>query len=181
MSIQPEDEKPMLPSDIDPQELHEQIQALNAAVQEAQEKAKENWDRLLRKEADLQNIQKRTQQELENNRKFAIERFAGDLLEVMDSLDQGVSFAQNGQASIKDLLHGMELTQTVLRNVLQKHGIELIDPKPGDAFDPNFHEALSMQPTDEMPPNCIVTIVQKGYLLQNRLLRPARVVVSKAA
>lgn len=159
----------------------ENSESLQKALKEAQEKAEEYWERLLRKEADLQNMQKRMQQDIDNTRKIALERFAGELLEVLDSLDQGISFSESNNASVKDLLEGMKLTHTVLLNVLDKEGIKIVEPKVGDVFDPNFHEALAMQETKEYEPNRIVTVVQKGYMLHHRLLRPARVVVSKAS
>lgn len=175
-TIQDEEE---LPSPQDVNELHDQIETLNKALQEAQDKADDHWQRLLRKEADLQNVQRRADQDVENTRKFAIERFAGELLQVMDGLDQGLSYSETGKITIDTLIEGMTLTKTSLMNVLEKNGITEIDPL-GEPFDPTYHEALTMQESNEMEPNRVLKVIQKGYLLNQRLLRPARVIVSKA-
>ncbi len=158
------------PNDIN--ELHREIESLGKSLLEAQDKAEENWQRLLRKEAELQNIQRRMQQEIDNTRKFAIERFASEILEVVDSLEQGINF--------KDAPEGMKLTYSLLLSVLAKEHITPIEPKLGEVFNPSFHEAMAMQPTAEFEPNKIVTVIQKGYMLNDRLLRPARVIVAKA-
>ncbi len=171
----------LLPSPEDIKELHFQVDTLNKALAEAQEKANANWERLLRKEADMQNLQTRMQREIENTRKFAVTNFAQELVQVLDSIDQGLTYAQKEQATVKDLVEGMLLTQTVLMQVLEKHGIKPINPEVGEAFDPAFHEAISVQQTDEFEPNRIVMVVQKGYMLHERLLRPARAVVSAKA
>jgi molecular chaperone GrpE len=171
----------LLPSATDNTELHDQIETLNASLKAAEEKAQENWDRLLRKEAELQNQQKRAHQDSDTARKNAIRAFAVDLFEVVDSLDQGVNFAQDGKTNAHDLLEGMRLTQKVLHNLLEKHHIKPIEPKPGEPFDPNFQEAISTIATADYPPHCIVDVIQKGYILQNTVIRPARVVVSKEA
>lgn len=174
------EEDNLLPSGVDPNELHEQIKELNDALQKAEQKAQEHWDSLLRNEAEKRNLMEQSRRDMENARKFALERFSQDLLEVADSLDQGVTFAHKGQAKITDLLEGMRLTQTVLSSVLEKHGVTCIQPQQGESFDPHFHEAIAAQPSETVAPNCIIEVIQKGYSLQNRLLRPARVVVSKA-
>lgn len=170
----------ILPSTEDKNALHEQIEVLNKTLQEEQEKASSYWERLLRKEAEMQNIQRRAEIDVKNARDFAIERFASELLEVADNLERGLDFTQNGQATIEHLIEGMTLTQSVLLNALDKQGIKPIQPAPGDAFDPAFHQALSMQETTEVEPNKILAVIQKGYMLHQRLLRPARVIVSKA-
>lgn len=170
-----------LPSPDNVNELHYQIETLTKSLKEAQEKADSHWERLLRKEAEFQNLQRRMQQDVDNTRKFAIERFAAEILEVLDSLERGLNFSQNNQATVKDLMEGMGLTHSVLLNALDKQGIKPIDPAEGEAFDPTYHEAIAMHDTNDIPPNRVVKVVQKGYMLQNRLLRPARVVVSRAA
>ncbi len=161
------------------QALQQQLETLTQSLKEAQDKAESHWERLLRKEAEYQNGLRRAEQDVENARKFSIEKFAGEMLQVLDSLGQGASYAENGQASVKDLIEGMKLTESVILSVFEKFNITPIDPL-GEAFNPAFHEAISMQETNEVPPNQVVMVVQKGYMLHNRLLRPARVVVSKA-
>lgn len=169
----------LLPSAVDNTELHDQIETLNKSLKAAEEKAQENWDRLLRKEAELQNQQKRAHADSDTARKNAIKSIVMDLFEVVDSLDQGVNFAQDGKTDAKDLLEGMRLTQKVLHNILDRHHIKAIEPKPGDMFDPNFHEAISTVATKEFKDHAIMDVIQKGYMLQNMLIRPARVVVAK--
>lgn len=175
-----EEDDRLLPSAEDQTELHEQIETLNAALKTAEEKAQENWDRLLRKEAELQNQQKRAHADNDATRKNAIKSFALDLFEVVDSIDQGVNYAKLGKTDPKDLLEGMQLTQKVLHNLLDKHHIKIIEPKRGDAFNPNFEEAISTIATKDVADHCIVDVIQKGYMLHNTVLRPARVVVAKA-
>lgn len=155
--------------------LQQQIDTLNQALKESREKEASYWERLLRKEADIQNMHKRNQQEVENARKFAVERFAHEMLQILDSLEQGLNFSQQ---SVSDLMEGMKLTRTLLLNIFEKQGINILNPQ-GEWFDPNYHEAISMQETAEVEPNRIVHVVQKGYVLNNRLLRAARVVVAK--
>jgi len=157
--------------------LKAQVAELKQALQTAQAQADSHWQRLLRKEADLQNTQNRMRKEVENARQFAIDRFAEEILQVLDSLEQGLTF-DDEKVQVKDLIEGMALTRTVLTDTLQKRGIKLIEPKAKEAFNPSYHEAISMQPVSEMAPNCIVAVIQKGAMLHERLLRPARVVVS---
>ncbi len=169
----------ILPSPDDIKELHRQVETLGASLKEEQEKAATNWDRLLRKEADLQNLQKRSQEEIEKTRKFAIEKFASEILEVLDSMEHGLNFASEGKVDAANLLEGMKMTHNILVNALDKQGIKPINPI-NEAFNPSFHEAISVQETKDVPPNQVLAVVQKGYLLNGRLMRPARVVVSRA-
>ena len=149
------------------------------ALEEAKAKADKHWEQLLRKEAELQNTQRRAQMDLEKAHKFALERFAKELLQVVDSIEQGLSISARQNAQVQDVLAGMALTQKVVLDVMEKEGITQIDPM-GQPFDHNFHEALTVQETKDVPPGHILHVIQKGYLLKDRLLRPARVIVSKA-
>lgn len=162
----------------DNKELHDQIEVLSKTLKETQEKAEGNWERLVRKEAELQNLIKRAEQDVENARKFAIERFAGEMLQVLDSLDQGLAYSQTDGITVEHLVEGIKLTHSVFMNAMDKQGIKPIEPAIGEVFNPAFHEAISIQQTADVEPNRIMAVVQKGYMLQNRLLRPARVVVS---
>lgn len=159
--------------------LEDEIESLRKELLEAQETVSNHWERLVRKEADLQNMQRIHAQESDKARKFAIKSFASELLEVLDSLEQGLGYTDNGQATVEHLREGMLLTQSVLMNALEKHGIALIAPEIGATFDPTYHQALTAQETAEMEPNRIVAVIQKGYMLHHQLLRPARVIVSK--
>lgn len=145
---------------------------------EAQASAQENWNKYLRAVAELDNFRKRAARDVEQARKFGVERLAAELLAVVDSLEMGLE--AGGSASAESLLEGKKATLRLLKATLEKFGIGEIDPA-GDAFDPQLHEALSIQPAPEAPPGSVVTVVQKGYQLNGRLLRPARVVVAGSA
>ena len=140
-----------------------------------QAKADENWDRYLRTAAELENVRKRAARDVENARKFALERFARELLAVKDSLEMGLVAAE--KASVDGLLEGSAATLKLLSNTLQQFGVVVVDPE-GEPFDPEFHEAISMQPSSDIEPGSVVTVVQKGYSLNGRLLRPAMVIVA---
>jgi molecular chaperone GrpE len=152
--------------------------ALLGQLEEARAKAEENWDKLLRVQAEMENLRKRTARDLENARKYALEKFAGELLAVRDSLEMGLDAAR-GETDVEKIREGTELTLKMLAQVMEKFGIEPVDPG-GERFDPDRHQAMSMQDNAELEPNTIMTVMQKGYLLNDRLLRPAMVIVSKA-
>ncbi|MDH4047735.1 MAG: nucleotide exchange factor GrpE [Gammaproteobacteria bacterium] len=137
--------------------------------------ADENWDKYLRAVAELENVRKRSQRDIDNARKFALERFAGELLAVRDSLELGLSAADG--ADVGAFREGCEATLKLLISTMQQFGISEIDPL-GEPFDPQLHEAMTMQPSAEAEPGSVLTVFQKGYELNGRLLRPARVVVA---
>ena len=141
-------------------------------------KADENWDRYLRAVAELDNVRKRAARDVENAHKFALERFSKELLAVRDTLEMGLASVEG--ASIESLIEGKEATLKLLTPVLQQFGIEEVDPA-GEPFDPELHEAISMQPSDTAEPGSVLTVVQKGYTLNGRLLRPAMVIVAAEA
>jgi len=141
----------------------------------AQAKADENWDRYVRAVAELDNVRKRAQRDVENAHKFALERFVGELLSVCDSMEMALDVA--GEATIETLREGNQATLRQLSSVLQRFGVEVIDPV-GAPFDPALHEAMTMQPSADAEPGSVLTVFQKGYALNGRLLRPARVVVA---
>ena len=143
---------------------------------ELQAKAEENWDRYLRAAAELENVRKRASRDVENARKFALERFARDLLEGRDSLEMGI--AAGTDAGADALLEGSSATLKQLTNTMSQYGVEEVDPL-GEPFDPELHEAMTMQPSAEAEPGSVLTVFQKGYTLNGRLLRPARVVVAQ--
>jgi len=153
------------------------VEALTAMLEEAKRKADDYWDKLVRAKAELDNLRKRHDRELENAHKFAIERFVSELLPVRDSLELGLSAAQEADADLSKLREGKELTLKLLVGVLGKFGIEEVDPA-GQPFNPERHQAMSLQPRDDVPANTVVTVVQKGYTLNGRLVRPAMVIVS---
>lgn len=132
-------------------------------------------ERYLRLAAEMDNLRKRSARELENARAYGIERFATELLTVVDSLEMGV--ATGAEASAKALLEGGEATLRLLFASLDKFGVQPVDPA-GEPFDPRLHEAMATQPSDNAEPGSVLTVVQKGYTLNGRLLRPARVIVA---
>jgi molecular chaperone GrpE len=146
----------------------------SSELEKAQGAADENWDRYLRTAAELENVRKRASRDVESAHRFALERFGKELLAVRDSLEMGI--AAEG-ASVESLLEGSEATLKILSTTMQQFGIEVVDPA-GEPFDPEFHEAISMQPSDDVEPGSVVIVVQKGYSLNGRLLRPAMVVVA---
>lgn len=154
---------------------------LHALLEDARTKADEHWNQCLRLQAELDNLRKRNQRELENAHKYALEKFAGELLPVRDSLEMGIAAASQGQnIDPAKLIEGSELTLKMLGSAMEKFGVTEVNPQ-GERFNPQFHEAMSIQPRADVEPNTVVTVVQKGYLLNDRLIRPAMVIVSKAA
>jgi len=151
--------------------------APDAALAAAEAKATENWNSYLRAVAELDNFRKRTERELDNARKFAIERFAQELVSVGDSLEAGINAAVANPGPA--LLEGAQATLKQLYRAFDKAGIKLIDPV-GQPFDPAWHEAMAVSESRDQPPNTVLSVIQKGYSLNGRLLRPARVIVSKA-
>lgn len=149
-------------------------------LDQAEKKASENWDQLLRTKAEMDNIRRRTQKDLENAHKYALEKFIGELLAVKDSLELGVNAALQENATVDSLREGSELTLSMLASVFEKFNVVELNPE-GEKFNPDHHQAMSIQPTDEMEPNSVMAVIQKGYLLNDRLVRPAMVMVSKAA
>jgi len=148
------------------------------ALAKAEQKAQENWDKVLRTQADLENIKRRSEKDLQNAHKFGIEKFARELLPVADSLELGLSVETAGSPEVQKLREGMELTLKQLLSSLEKFNVVQVNPE-GEKFNPEWHQAMAMQPTDEVEPNTVLKVYQKGYLLSDRLLRPAMVVVAQ--
>jgi len=149
---------------------------LEAELAEARAKADENWNSYLRAVAETDNVRKRAQRDVEAASRYGIERFAGELLEVRDSLELGV--AAGDSAGAPQLLEGMQATLRLLDRAFEKSGISVVDPA-GEAFNPELHEAMATQPSADKPAGTVLAVVQKGYVLNGRLLRPARVLVAR--
>lgn len=160
--------------------LDNDITALQEALEEATAQASENWDKFMRSQAEMDNLLKRTKRDLENAHKFALEKFVSELLAVRDSLEMGLDHAEGEDVDPVKLKEGSELTLRMLAQVMEKFNVVQIDPK-GEPFNPEHHEAMTMVPSNEVPANNILEVIQKGYLLNDRLIRPARVVVARAA
>ncbi len=147
-------------------------------LEEARAKADQHWDKVVRTQAEMDNLKKRHQRELEHAHKFGLEKFVAELLGVWDSLELGYHAAKENH-DIKKLLEGTELTLKMLADAMGKFGVEQIDPK-GEPFDPEKHQAMQVVERDDVPPNTVVEVIQKGYSLNGRLVRPALVMVSKS-
>ena len=145
------------------------------ALAEAEKKASESWDRYLRAAAELENVRKRAERDVEKAHKFALERFGKELLTVRDTLEMGLAAAES--ATVESIIEGKNATLKLLASTMQQFGIEQVDPL-GEPFDPELHEAISVQPSDDVEPGSVVNVVQKGYTLNGRLLRPAMVIVA---
>jgi molecular chaperone GrpE len=137
-------------------------------------------DQSLRTQAEMQNLRRRSERDVENAHKYALEKFVGELLPVVDNLERALQAIDQNDESLKALTEGVELTLKSFQDVLVRYKVEPIDPK-GQPFDPEFHQAMSMLEMPEEEPNTVVDVFQKGYTLNRRLVRPAMVVVAKAA
>lgn len=157
----------------------QQIADLQAELAAVQAKADENWDKLLRAQAEMENIRKRSSRDVENARKYALEGIASELLPVRDSLELGLDSVNQEGAELQSARDGMHLIQQMLAKLMEQYGIKPVEPA-GESFDPELHQAMSMQETAEQAPNTVLSVMQKGYTLNDRLLRPAMVVVAKA-
>ncbi|RLA35797.1 MAG: nucleotide exchange factor GrpE [Gammaproteobacteria bacterium] len=155
------------------------LTALEAELEQARREAEEQQEQLLRTRADMDNLRKRTARDLENAHKFSLERFAMELLPVRDSLELGLDAANADGADVTKLREGSELTLKMLTTALEKSGIVEVVPE-GEKFNPDLHQAMATQPSSEVDPGQVMTVYQKGYTLNDRLLRPALVIVSAA-
>lgn len=156
------------------------IEDLQKQLETAQENLAQTNDKMLRLMADSENTRRRASLDVENAHKYGIEKLARELLNVVDSLEHGLNaFSEPDNTQIVHLREGVQLTYKLLLDTLDKFKIKQIDPQ-GETFDPKQHEALTVQPTDELEPNKVLTVVQKGFTIHDRILRPARVVVTKA-
>jgi molecular chaperone GrpE len=157
------------------------VGTLEKELEEVRAQATENLDKFLRAKAEVDNVRRRAEQDVSNAHKYAVERFASEIVAVRDSLDlaRAVDLSGDNREVVEKMHEGLELTLKALDDTFRRFGLTLVDPK-GEKFDPNRHQAISVVESDEVTPNHVVTVVQKGYLLHERVLRPAMVVVAKA-
>lgn len=153
---------------------------LQALLEDARARADDHWDQLLRTRAEMENLQRRQTRELENAHKFALDGFVRELLQVRDSLELGYDAAHAPGSDIAKLREGTELTLKLMADTMTKFGVEVVAPE-GEPFNPELHQAITLVPRADLPPNTVVTVVQKGYRLNGRLVRPAMVIVSQQA
>ena len=150
--------------------------SLEAQLAKTEAKATENWDHYLRSQAEMDNLRRRSVKDVENAHKFGTEKFVNELLPVMDSMAMGLAVED---ASAESLREGMVLTMSMLEKMMEKLGIAEVDPI-NEKFDAEKHQAMSMVPNADVEPNTVIAVMQKGYTLNDRLIRPAMVMVSKA-
>jgi molecular chaperone GrpE len=155
-----------------------ELERLQQALAEAEERSRGHWDQYMRARADLENVRKRAQRDIEAANRYGLEKFAAELLPVQDSLELAVQNAGKA-ADVRSLVQGQEATLKLLSKALEKIGVVAIDPL-GEPFDPARHEAMLAQESATAEPNSVLQVVQPGYEINGRLLRPARVIVSKA-
>lgn len=154
--------------------------SLEELVAQLQEEVVAAKDAALRTHADAQNFKRRAEQDVEKARKFALEQFTKELLPVVDNLERALESASGDEEIIQPIAEGVKLTLKSLQDALKKSNIEVVDPQ-GEPFDPNLHQAMSMVESSEVEPNSVIAVMQKGYTLHGRLVRPAMVMVSKSA
>jgi len=150
------------------------IQSLQAELETVRASADKNWDTVLRMKAEADNQRKRSEKQVQDAHKFAVQKFVSELLPVADSLEMGMA----AEGDIEQIREGMNLTMNVLNKALEKFSVEAVDPL-GEKFDPELHQAMAMQPSEEYEEGNVSAVMQKGYTLSGRLVRPAMVMVVK--
>jgi len=156
------------------------IAALQARLAEAEQQVSALRDQSLRAAAEADNVRKRAEREVATSLKYGADRVLGDLLAVIDSLELGLKAAGAPEATAKSIGQGLALTHKQLLSFFEKHGVKVLDPA-GQPFNPELHEAVSAVESSDVPPNHVLAVMQKGYRLHERLLRPAMVMVARAA
>ncbi|WP_417688293.1 nucleotide exchange factor GrpE [Pseudidiomarina sp.] len=156
----------------------ERIAELELALSQAEQRAEESKDRAVRAVAEMENVRRRAAQDVEKAHKFALEKFANELLTTVDNLERALAIADQEETINANFLEGIELTHKGLLSTLNKFGVEAVGEE-GEAFNPDLHQAMSMQAAEGKDNNTILAVMQKGYTLSGRLLRPAMVMVVK--
>lgn len=153
------------------------IKDLQSQLLDAQQSSKDSYEKLLRSQAEMENLKRRNAKDIESAHKFALEKFSKNLLEVSDSLTMGIKTANDDKTTIKDMKTGIEMTNKIFLNILTKFGVEQINPID-EKLDPEKHQAVTMLPGTDKETNTIIEVVQIGFSLNNRLIRPAMVIVA---
>ncbi|AEH33816.1 nucleotide exchange factor GrpE [Vibrio anguillarum] len=159
-------------------EKESQIAQLEAALLSSEAKIQEQKDSVLRAKAEVENMRRRSEQEIDKARKYALSRFAEELLPVLDNLERTIQAADAENEVVKPLVEGVELTHKTFIGVVEKFGLKEINPE-GETFNPELHQAMSIQESPDHEPNTVMFVMQKGYELNGRVIRPAMVMVSK--
>ncbi|MXV28919.1 nucleotide exchange factor GrpE [Aeromonas veronii] len=173
--------QPVEPTDVDSEVTAEQarIAELQAQLETAIQKAAEERERALRTAAEMENLRRRTELDVEKAHKFALEKFANELLPVLDNLERAIELADKENEALKPMIEGVELTLKSMQSGVAKFGLVALDPI-NQPFDPNAHQAMSMVPSADVAPNTVIAVMQKGYDLNGRVIRPAMVMIAKA-
>ena len=173
--------QPVEPTDVDSEVTAEQarIAELEAQLEAAQQASLEERERAVRAVAEMENLRRRAAQDVEKAHKFALEKFAGELLPVLDNLERAIELADKENEALKPMIEGVELTLKSMQSSVGKFGLNPLD-RLNQPFDPNAHQAMSMIENGELAPNTVIAVMQKGYELNGRVIRPAMVMVSKA-
>ncbi|EKP0313913.1 TPA: nucleotide exchange factor GrpE [Aeromonas veronii] len=173
--------QPVEPTDVDSEVTAEQarIAELEAQLETAIQKAAEERERALRTAAEMENLRRRTELDVEKAHKFALEKFANELLPVLDNLERAIDLADKENEALKPMIEGVELTLKSMQSGVAKFGLVALDPI-NQPFDPNAHQAMSMVPSADVAPNTVIAVMQKGYDLNGRVIRPAMVMIAKA-
>ncbi|PNH94224.1 nucleotide exchange factor GrpE [Vibrio diazotrophicus] len=159
-------------------EQEAKIAQLEAALLSTEQRLKDQQDSVLRAKAEVENMRRRSEQEIDKARKFALNRFAEELLPVIDNLERAIQAADMENEAIKPVIEGVELTHKTFIGVIEKFGLKEINPE-GEAFNPEFHQAMSIQESPDHESNTVMFVMQKGYELNGRVVRPAMVMVAK--
>ena len=155
------------------------IAELEAQLEAAQQASLEERERAIRAVAEMENLRRRAAQDVEKAHKFALEKFAGELLPVLDNLERAIELADKESEALKPMIEGVELTLKSMQSGVAKFGLVALDPT-NQPFDPNAHQAMSMIPSADVAPNTVIAVMQKGYELNGRVIRPAMVMIAKA-
>ena len=161
-------------------EEQEKINGLELALVTAQSTVADQKDSVVRAKAEVDNIRRRAAQDVEKARKFALEKFASEMLTTVDNLERALQSIDKEDENNKSIIEGVELTLQGLITSLEKFGVKAVDPQD-QPFNPELHQAMSMQEVPDIAPNTVIAVMQKGYELNGRLIRPAMVMVSKAS
>lgn len=164
------------PAETTPERIDSEEPSIHLLLEDARTKADEHWNEVLRLRAEMDNLRKRTERDIDNARKYALERFVDSLLGVADSLDLGLKACMDA-TEVEALQKGTEIMHNQFFQTLERYGVKAINPQ-GEAFNPDLHQAISMQPS-EAASNTVLQVLQKGYQLNERVLRPALVIVAQ--
>ncbi len=158
---------------------HLSYEELEIKLNETEAKMNSYWDQLLRGQAELENIRRRAERDVSEAHKYGLKKIATELLPVVDSLERGIEGINAQEPTTKSMREGMEMTLNLLINAMDKFSIKAVNPAVGENFNPAVHQAMSAMPDPQAKPNTILRVLQKGYVLHDRLLRPALVIVAK--